>query len=167
MKMLMKSVVSVGLLSAVMCASAATSSTDAAQSFKLCNNQYHKLAAQVKADRPAITKEFMAAFKANQKHKDVAALKATVRSVTSKYIKAEFQLMAGQDTLTACKTAAQAKNKEAYLPLMTAYLANQNLKQASYWCNQAVSAKSSDVHGNVVQASMCSHLSTIEGLLKA
>ncbi len=167
MKILMKSVVGVSLLTAVMFANAATSSTAANKSFTLCNAQYQKLTAKVKADKPAITKQFIAAFKANQQHKDLTVLKAKVRNVTSKYIKTEFQFMAGQDTLTACKTAAEAKNKEAYLPLMTAYLVNDNLQQATHWCKQAVSAKSTDVHGKAVQASLCSHLSTIEDLLKA
>jgi len=168
MKTMTKSFIGLGLIFAVMSTNAAAATASPAdQALAQCQAQYQKLSKQSKMDRPAITKAIIAEFKKNQKHKDLTALKNNLRRIASTYLKNEFSVMKDAKTLAACQTAAAAKKESAYLPLMAAYLANNQLAKAVASCHQAHDAQVKDANGHVVKKSMCSKLKNVEAMLQA
>ena len=130
---------------------AAVSSTPLNQ----CTAAYKRLADQSKKDKPAIQKAIMNVFKNT---KDKQKLKTNITAVASKYLKSEFAIMKGPNTLNSCLTAAKAGQKAAYVPLMTSYMANGDVSNAQMWCKKAADAKLKNAGGQVIQPGVCAKI---------
>lgn len=154
MKLVKIGLCSLGLVGAVVSVNAAPQSPD--QALSQCQATYQKMIKQSQADKPQIQKAIMTAFKENAKDKE--KLKAQITQIASKYVKGEFAIMQNSNALNSCSIAAKAGKQAAYVPLMTAYMANGDAANAQSWCNKAAAAKLKNASGNVIQPATCSKI---------
>ena len=119
---------------------AANNSTDM-NANKICLQSYAKMQAQAKKDEESIKNKSLK-LKGN---KDPNAYKSFIKDVSSA-LRNEFSYMKSKKVLNACLAAAKANHKESYIPLMKAYMANQNAELAKKWCEKAVSLNAPDLY---------------------
>ena len=150
MKLVKIGLCSLGLVGAVVSVNAAPQSPD--QALSQCQATYQKMIKQSQADKPQIQKAIMTAFKENAKDKE--KLKAQITQIASKYVKGEFAIMQNSNALNSCSIAAKAGKQPAYVPLMTAYMANGDATNAQSWCNKAAAAKLNNASYIVYSAAM-------------
>jgi hypothetical protein len=153
MKIVKVGICAIGLASVVMSANAATPAPS--QALTQCTAAYKRLGNQTKIDKPAIQKAVMNVFKNT---KDKQKLKTQITAIATKYLKSEFSIMKGADTLNSCAIAAKAGKTDAYVPLMTAYMADGDVANAQLWCKKAAADKLKNAGGQVIQPGVCAKI---------